>query len=245
MKIKHLISLLVLLAFISCRTQSKKEIYKSENLIIQQLSEHTFVHTSYLKTEDFGNVDCNGMLFINEDEALVFDTPTDNATSKELLDWLNNHKKVRIEGVVATHFHDDCLGGLKEFHKNNIQSYASEQTIKLAKEQNLELPKTSLNFDKGLELYEKKVSTLYFGEGHTKDNIVAFIPSEKVLFGGCLLKTLGAKKGYLGDANTAEWSNTVTKIKKELPDIEYVIPGHGKTGGIEILTYTIQLFNNE
>ena len=88
-----------------------------------------------------------------------------------------------------------------------------------------------------------KVKNLFFGEGHTKDNIVSYIPSEKVLFGGCLLKTVGAKKGYLGDANTTDWSNTVAKIKKELSDIEYVIPGHGKTDGTELLTYTIQLFN--
>jgi len=245
MKIKYLISILVLLAFVSCKAQTKKEIYKSENLIVQQLTENIFVHISYLKTEDFGNVACNGMLFVYGNGAMVFDTPANDVASKELIDWLQNSKKVNIEAVIATHFHDDCLGGLKEFHKNNILSYASEHTIKLAKEQNLELPKTSLNFDKGLELNGEKISTLYFGEGHTKDNIVCYIPREKVLFGGCLVKTVRAKKGYLGDANITEWSNTVAKIKKELPDIEYVIPGHGKTGGTELLTYTIQLFQNE
>ena len=243
MKIKYLISLLVLFVLVSCKSQHKKEVYKTENLIIKQLTENTFVHISYLKTEDFGNVACNGMLFINGEEAMVFDTPTNDVTSKELIDWLKNNKKVNVKGVVATHFHDDCLGGLTEFHKNNIPSYASKKTIELAKEQNSEIPKVSLDFDNDLELNGKKVKNLFFGEGHTKDNIVSYIPSEKVLFGGCLLKTVGAKKGYLGDANTAEWSNTVTKVKKELPDIEYVIPGHGKTGGTELLTYTIQLFN--
>ncbi|MET2985523.1 subclass B1 metallo-beta-lactamase [Aureibaculum conchae] len=243
MKIKYLISILVLFALVSCKSQQKKEVYKTENLIIKQLTENTFVHISYLKTEDFGNVACNGMLFINGDEAMVFDTPTNDVTSKELIDWLKNNKKVNVKGVVATHFHDDCLGGLTEFHKSNIPSYASKKTIELAKEQNSEIPKVSLDFDQDLELNGKKVKNLFFGEGHTKDNIVSYIPSEKVLFGGCLLKTVGAKKGYLGDANITEWSNTVAKIKKELPDIEYVIPGHGKTGGTELLTYTIQLFN--
>lgn len=242
MKIKYLINLLVLLVFVSCKAQTEKEIYKSDNLIIQQLTNNTFVHISYLKTQDFGNVACNGMLFISESEAMVFDTPTNNAASKELIDWLKKNEKVKIKGVIATHFHEDCLGGLKEFHKNNIDSYASKQTIKLAKEQNLEIPKTNLHFDKGLEINGNKIINLYFGEGHTKDNIVSYLPSEKVLFGGCLLKTMGAKKGYLGDANIDEWSNTVKKIIADLPGIEHVIPGHGKTGGTELLTYTKQLF---
>jgi hypothetical protein len=39
--------------------------------------------------------------------------------------------------------------------------------------------------------------TKFFGEGHTKDNVVAYFLSEKILFGGCLLKELEASKGYL------------------------------------------------
>ncbi|MDY7395444.1 subclass B1 metallo-beta-lactamase [Aureibaculum sp. 2210JD6-5] len=243
MKTIYLISLFVLSTFFSCKAQNEKEVYKSENLVIQQLTENTFVHISYLQTQDFGNVACNGMLFINGDEAMVFDTPTNDIASEELIDWLNKDEKMDIKGVIATHFHDDCLGGLKKFHDSNIPSYASEQTIKFANKQNSVLPKTSLNFDVDLEINGKEVRNLYFGEGHTKDNIVCYIPSEKVLFGGCLIKEVGATKGYLGDANTDEWSNTVTKIKKGLPDIKFVIPGHGKTGGTELLTYTIKLFN--
>lgn len=245
MKIKYLINIVLLFAFAFGNTQMEKEVYKSKNLIIQQLTDNTFVHISYLKTEDFGNVACNGMLFISGNEAMVFDTPTDDATSKELIDWLKNDKKVTIKGVVVTHFHDDCLGGLNEFHENNINSYATRHTIALASEEQIELPKTVLDLEKDMKLNGTEVKNLYFGEGHTQDNIVCYIPSEKVLFGGCLLKTVGATKGYLGDANSDEWPNTVTKIKKGLPDIEFVIPGHGKTGGTELLDYTITLFKGK
>lgn len=31
------------------------------------------------------------------------------------------------------------------------------------------------------------------------------------MFGGCLIKELDAGKGYLGDANVADWSSTVEK----------------------------------
>ncbi len=69
-----------------------------------------------------------------------------------------------------------------------------------------------------------------------------YIPGEKVLFGGCLIKEVGAGKGNLGDANTEEWPDTVRKIKQAYPEVKYVVPGHGKVGGLELLDYTIGRF---
>lgn len=82
----------------------------------------------------------------------------------------------------------------------------------------------------------------YFGEAHTRDNIVAWIPSEKILFGGCLVKTLGSNKGNVADANEKEWSHTVAKVKDAFPKAKLVVPGHGKTGDTSVLGYTIRLF---
>lgn len=82
----------------------------------------------------------------------------------------------------------------------------------------------------------------FFGEGHTSDDIVGYIPSEKALFGGCLIKSLKAGKGNLEDANINEWSTTVEMIKKEIPELAIVIPGHGKYGNEKLLDYTIELF---
>ena len=89
----------------------------------------------------------------------------------------------------------------------------------------------------------KRYIAEYFGEGHTKDNIVGYFPADKTLFGGCLIKKVGAGNGNLEDANTDNWSKTVRKIKRKYHSAEIVIPGHGKSGGIELLDYTIQLFD--
>jgi metallo-beta-lactamase class B len=64
-----------------------------------------------------------------------------------------------------------------------------------------------------------------------------------VIFGGCLIKEVGAGKGNLADANTIDWSNTVRKIRDEYPDVKRIVPGHGQPGGIELLDYTIKLFD--
>jgi metallo-beta-lactamase class B len=53
---------------------------------------------------------------------------------------------------------------------------------------------------------------------------------------------VGASFGFLGDANVQKWSNTVSKIKANLPDVRYVVPGHGAAGGVALLDYTIEKF---
>lgn len=218
-----------------------KEVYKSENLIITQISENSFVHTSYKQTTDFGNVPCNGLIVRNNGEAIIFDTPTNDEASKVLIKW-TDEIHVNINAVIPTHFHDDCLGGLYAFHENNIPSYAYNKTIELAKENNLTPPQNSFADTLLLKVGNTYITAKFFGEGHTKDNIVGYFPDEHILFGGCLIKTLGASKGYLGDANITAWSNTVETIKKAYPDAKIVVPGHGKYGNKKLLDYTIKLF---
>jgi metallo-beta-lactamase class B len=65
------------------------------------------------------------------------------------------------------------------------------------------------------------------------------------MFGGCLIKELGAGKGYLGDANVVAWSSTVEKVKKAYPNVKVVVPGHGAYGNIKLLDYTINLFKTQ
>ena len=238
-----LIIIITVIALQSCTTKKENIIvYKSSSLVIEQITPTVFKHKTYLQTQDFGKVGCNGMIYITNNEALVFDTPTDDIVSKELIDWITDEKKSKVSGVVVNHFHKDCLGGLHEFHQQNIPSYANNLTIELAKNINVTLPKNG--FDKRLDLMlgSNKVITQFFGEGHTKDNTVSYVEKEKVLFGGCMLKSLKAGKGNLEDANINAWSNTIAKIKSTFPAIEKVIPGHGKVGDASLLDYTIQMF---
>lgn len=227
---------------IGCKSIDKTSVYKSPNLIIEKLTKNTYRHISYLLTDDFGKVSCNGMVVIDNHEALIFDTPTNDSDAKELIDWLENSLHCKIKAVVITHFHKDCLGGLAEFHKRKIPSYASFKTIELAKSNSEKTPENG--FEKYLELNvgNKKVINEWLGEGHTVDNIVSYFPEEHVLFGGCLIKSLEANKGYLGDANVDEWSKTVQSVKDRFPEVKIVIPGHGKPGNSELLDYTVELF---
>lgn len=223
--------------------QEQSIIYQSENLILIKLSENLYQHISFLETNSFGKVDCNGMIVLDNKEVIVLDTPTNIVSSIELLDFMEK-QNWNVNAVVATHFHEDCIAGLDEFHKRKIPSYAYKMTIERLALQEKNVPQNGMDEEKTLQVGNKNVYLKYFGEGHTKDNIVAYFPDEKALFGGCLIKANGAGKGNLEDANVKSWSQTISNIKNQYPDLKWVIPGHGKTGGTELLEYTIELFKN-
>jgi len=245
--IKTLLLIVISLTIINCSSHKveafiPKEIYKSNDLIVTQIAENSFLHTSFLQTNDFGNVPCNGLIVRNNNEAIIFDTPTNDKSAEELINWIKETLHYKINAIIPTHFHDDCLGGLKAFHQNEIPSYAYFKTIELAKENNLVVPENGFKDSLILKVGDENITAKFLGEGHTIDNIVGYFPSENVMFGGCLIKEIDASKGYLGDANVADWSVTVEKVKKEYPDVKIVVPGHGEYGNIKLLDYTINLF---
>nr|AIA11001.1 SubclassB1_beta_lactamase [uncultured bacterium] len=236
-----LLILAILISNIVAAQDTLKKIRVSDDFDIIPLSKNAFIHSTWTSTPSFGRFNNNGVIYINENEALILNTPPDDRLSKELLDWFSKtFPSVKIIGVVGNHFHGDGIGGLRVFHAANIPSYANAltnaQSDTIVKAQNTFTGKLDIKVGK------KNVRCQYFGEGHTRDIIVTWIPDEKILYGGCLVKALGAGRGYLGDANLKQWSATVAKVKKAFPDAKIVIPGHGDYGGVELLDFTIKMF---
>ncbi len=89
---------------------------------------------------------------------------------------------------------------------------------------------------------EHSFQTYYGGQGHSPDNIVIWIPDEKILYGGCLVKSTEADDlGYLGDANVKEWSSTIKNIQRRFINPSYIIPGHDDWSSNKSLTHTLDL----
>lgn len=220
-------------------------LFHAQQVTLKQLSNNTFIHTSYLQTDDFGHVPCNGLVIRNGQQALVFDTPTDDKGAKELIRLVQDSLHCKVVMVIPTHFHNDCLGGLQAFHDAGIPSIANELTLELAKNSQVAVPEFSFHKSFTFKVGQEKVLIKFLGQGHTRDNVVGYFPSEKVLFGGCLIKEIGASKGYLGDANVEEWSATVKRVKRKFPRVKVVVPGHGEAGDSSLLDYTRKLFTKQ
>jgi menaquinone-dependent protoporphyrinogen IX oxidase len=115
-------------------------------------------------------------------------------------------------------------------------------TVDILKEKGLPVPQQGFKDSLSLKLNDIEVYCYYLGAGHSTDNIVAWIPSEQILFGGCMVKDLNSKElGNLSDAKTEEWPETIQKVIAKFPDVKTIIPGHGRIGGVELLNHTKEL----
>lgn len=119
-------------------------------------------------------------------------------------------------------------------------------TIDIAREKSLPLPDYGFKDSLTVKLGNMDLCCYYPGGGHSADNIVVWIPSEKILFGGCMVKSVKAKGlGNLSDAVPNEWTSTINKLITRYPDVNWVIPGHGAIGGKELLLHTQDLLQNK
>ncbi|GAA4278480.1 subclass B1 metallo-beta-lactamase [Aquimarina mytili] len=240
-----LISIIAFLYISTYKIIAQETITISENLKITRISDHSYIHVSSITLESGSIYPCNGFIYLNSNEAYVFDTPANDIATAELIDWLQNDQKITIKGVIFNHFHRDCNEGINVFKDKRIPTIASKKTAKLMKEKKYQEPDSLFKDSLTLTLGNKSIVNAFFGEAHTSDNIISYFPAEQLIYGGCMIKSLNASKGNLADANPSEWSNTVSKIKKTYPSVNIVIPGHGDYGDKALLDYTISLFKTE
>jgi metallo-beta-lactamase class B len=216
----------------------------SNDIDLIRLSPNAYIHVSRAVMGSFGMVSSNGLIFIDKGKAFLFDTPVDEAQTKTLISWVEKNLHVSFVGFVPNHWHGDCMGGLAYIKARHIPSYANRMTIDLAKKHHLPLPDKGFNDSLKLKLNDKPIECYYLGAAHSTDNIVVWIPSEKILFAGCMAKEMkSTSKGNLADADLKAWPNTIKKVMAKFPSARVVIPGHGDAGGFELLQHTLDVIN--
>lgn len=242
MKQLTFVLLLLTLHFFSTAQTSRKTINVSDDLQLFRITDHTWVHVSVSEIAGFGSVSSNGVIFINKGKAFLFDTPVTDSLTEALVRIISDSLQSKLVGFVPNHWHEDCMGGLKYLQRIGIESYANQMTIEEAKKRNLPVPANGFADSLHLELAGKPIKCWYPGGGHTKDNIVVWLPDEKVLFAGCMLKEMKSKTlGNLADADIKSWPGTIEKVIRKYKNVEIVIPGHGLWGGPELLKHTREL----
>ncbi|AEV33639.1 Zn-dependent hydrolase, glyoxylase [Owenweeksia hongkongensis DSM 17368] len=234
---KHI---LLLVLFTLCFSAYSQKVNISPNLYLEKLTEHVYVHTSLTKLAEWGKFPSNGLIYINGSKAWLLDTPMDDSLTIKLIDHLEQEMQLKIIGFIPNHFHDDCTAGMDILKEHNIPSYCFYKTSKLHTEE----PYCNFVFhsDTTFLLDDSPIQTFYPGEAHSPDNIVCYLPNEKVLFGGCMVKSADSKTlGNLSDANLENWPQAINNVIDKYPNLKSVIPGHGKIGETNLLQHTLDL----
>lgn len=213
----------------------------AQDLKITRVRGDFYVFTTY-KELDGKPFPSNGMYVVTKTGVLLFDTPWDETQFQPLLDsiWRRHHKK--IEACFVTHSHADRTAGLEFLNKNGVKTYSSKRTYDLCVANKEKLPSKYFTLDTTIHLGDFEFEFFYPGEGHTSDNMVIWFPSEKILYGGCFVKSTESKDlGNIADANLKAWPKSIKKVISKFKKPNFVIPGHFGWSDKKSLEHTLKL----
>jgi len=242
------IYIIVFATFISISNYIKANndtVFINKDIQLFQIADSIYVHISWTDSEKYGRFTSNGLVYIKNGNALLVDTPMDSNQTEILFNYLQDSLNLKLTHFIAGHYHADCIGGLQLLHNKGVVSYGNKMTQEICKKQNLPIPQIGFTDSLKINFNSQEIICYYLGAGHTVDNIVVYFKHEKILFGGCLVKSTSSHGiGNTKDANMKAWPITIIKLKQKFTHTCYVIPGHGEIGNTEQYDHTLRLINN-
>jgi len=209
---------------------------------VRLLTEHSWLVSSVSNLGAYGDVQSNAVLVVGPRESVLIDTPATNEQTALVFDWAEKQLHRPVRHLVITHWHVDRMGGIDIALSRKVATYALGKTIDLARQHGLSLPEHELQSEDHLALSGVLLEIYYPGHGHTADNIVVWIEQDRMLDGGCFVKSLGAQTlGNLAEINVPLWAKGVASVRQRYPNAGIVIPGHGEVGGLDLLQHTVDL----
>jgi glyoxylase-like metal-dependent hydrolase (beta-lactamase superfamily II) len=188
---------------------------------------------------------------------VVIDALGSPVLAQKLIQEIRNVTKQKIVAVVLTHYHADHVYGLQEFKRLGATIYAQRDGLNyLASETAKQrLIASRIDFapwvNEGTRLVpadvwidQSKTITVggvefvlnRVGPAHAHEDLIVYVPSEKVLFAGDLV--FRGRIPFVGNADSRGWVNALNEIQKLNPAI--VVPGHGpySTNAVEDVVFT-------
>lgn len=209
------------------------------------LATGVYVHTSYRPYQG-QPVPSNGLIVETATDVVLIDTGWDLAgdtrNTRHLLDWVQTHLHKPVGLCIVTHAHDDRLGGIGLLQEKGIPVWSTPLTAQKARAAGYAPPAGLLPADTTFAHGGVTLRCFFPGEGHTPDNLVVWLPAQRLLHGGCLVKSVAAfGLGNIADANLKAWGQTIRTVIRTFPTVSTVVPGHDAWGDATALTHTLHL----
>lgn len=235
---KQTITILFFFFLTNCFAQEQESDIK---LKINHLTGDFYIFTTYNLYK--GNrIGANGLYVVTNDGVIMIDSPWDTTQYQPLLDSIRVKHNKKVVMNVATHFHEDRTGGLGYYKHQGIKTYTTKQTDELSKKRGMNRAEFLLTNDTTFRIGQYSFQTFYPGQGHAPDNIVIWFEKERILYGGCLIKsTDDSTLGNLGDANVKAYATTLKSVQRKCKNPTYIIPGHNSWNTTKSLDHTLKM----
>jgi cyclase len=202
---------------------------------------------------------CNNVIIEMSDHLIVVDANFPSGARRVIEDARKLSPKP-IKFVFDTHHHGDHSYGNPVWTKMGAVTIAYngvaeemkryepkrwQDTAKSRKdvgELNLTAPeppqKTFTKSPYVMEDATRRVELHFFGWAHTRGDGFAWLPKDKVLCSGDAI--VNGPYNYTADGNIGNWPKVIANAQKL--DVKYLLPGHGPSGGKEVMAGQAQFF---
>jgi metallo-beta-lactamase class B len=211
------------------------------NLTISHVTGDFYVFTTYNYYKG-SPVPANGMYVVTNHGVIMIDSPWDTTQFQPLLDSIKLRHNKDVVVCIATHFHEDRTGGLEYYTQQGIKTFTTIKTDALSSQRGMKRARFLIDKDTVIHVGQYSFQTFYPGKGHAPDNIVIWFEKEKVLYGGCLIKSVEDDTlGNLSDASINDYAATIRNVQRKCRRPKYVIPGHSDWTNTRSLQHTLEM----
>lgn len=211
---------------------------------LSKVSENVWVHTTNYKLPGQNPIPVNGLVYVDGEEVTLVDGAWGELATVSLIETVRKETGKPVTKMIVTHHHADRTAGVDAAEYAGIQIFTHPDTPTLAARSGWPAPNTSVAALKNPKSRTKvgSLEVAYPGPGHASDNLVVYIPSAQILYGGCAVR--GAESGSLGnlsDADLKAWPDSLKWTKATYKDAVLVVPGHGKGSNLSLIDGTLAL----
>lgn len=222
--------------------------YASDDLLLKpiQVAPHTYFVQGLAEMGSSKNQNfiSNAGFVVTPKGVVVVDALGSPVLAKKLIEEIKKITPQKVVAVIVTHYHADHVYGLQEFKNIGAKIYAQGEgrnylSSETAKQRliasridfapwvngSTKLMSADVWIDQSYTLtvggIEFKIGRV--GPAHAPEDLIIYVPSEKVLFAGDLV--FRGRIPFVGNADSKGWLHALDEIQALNPSI--VIPGHG------------------
>jgi len=190
----------------------------------------------------------NAAFVVTPAGVVVIDALGSPALAERLLQEIRKLTRQPVTHVIVTHYHADHIYGLQAFKNQGARIIAHRSALEYLNSetarQRLETSRTELapwvdaktrlvnadewiDGDKTLTVGGTQFLIRHVGPSHTPEDLVVYLPKEKVLFAGDLV--FRNRIPFVGQADSGRWIQALDVLLKF--DATTIVPGHGPLSG--------------